>query len=94
MTPMHRTPLGAIRVQLVEACQRPLVKHRPFGSLLQPPLDAMWNFGYQRLLRLAAKAATPALCLGEFLAVVLDFVQDRCVRVKPVIVECLSESGL
>ena len=82
VTPMHRTPLGAIRVQLVEDVPTALVEAQAVRIVDPTAIGCDVELRIPAVVTLGCEGRDAGLCLGEFLAVVLDFVKDRCVRSK------------
>ena len=82
VTPMHRTPLGAIRVQLVEDVPTALVEAQAVRIVDPAAIGCDVELRIPAVVTLGCEGRDAGLCLGEFLAVVLDFVKDRCVRSK------------
>ena len=80
MTPVHRAPLGAVRVQLVEHVPTALVEAQAVRVVDPATVGGDVELRIPTVVARGGHGCNARLRLCQSLAVVLDFVKDGCVR--------------
>ena len=80
MAPVHRTPLGAVRVQLVEHVPTALVEAQAVRIVDPAAVGCDVELRVPAVVAFGGHGCNACFRLCQGFAVVLDFVKDGCVR--------------
>ena len=80
MAPVHRTPLGAVRVQLVEHVPAALVEAQAVRIVDPTAIGCDVELWVPAVVAFGGHGCNACFRLCQSFAVVLDFVEDGCVR--------------